>query len=38
MSWLTRTPVHLALIALALLWTLPSLGLLISSIRPRMMC
>lgn len=33
-SWLTRAPVHLALVALALLWTLPSLGLLISSIRP----
>jgi alpha-glucoside transport system permease protein len=33
-SWLTRTPVHLALVTLSLLWTLPSLGLLISSIRP----
>ncbi len=32
--WLTRTPIHLALVTLSLLWTLPSLGLLISSIRP----
>lgn len=34
MPRLTRTPLHLTLITLALLWTLPSLGLLISSIRP----
>lgn len=33
-SWLTRAPVHFALVALAFLWTLPSLGLLISSVRP----
>lgn len=32
--WLTRTPIHLALVTLSLLWTLPSLGLLISSLRP----
>lgn len=34
MPRLTRTPIHLALITLSLLWTLPSLGLLISSLRP----
>ncbi len=32
--WLNRAPVHIALVAIALLWTLPSLGLLISSLRP----
>jgi alpha-glucoside transport system permease protein len=32
--WLNRTPIHLALVSLSLLWTLPSLGLLISSLRP----
>jgi alpha-glucoside transport system permease protein len=35
MPRITRIPLHLALITIALLWTLPSLGLLISSIRPQ---
>ncbi|HIK46399.1 MAG TPA: carbohydrate ABC transporter permease [Leptolyngbyaceae cyanobacterium M65_K2018_010] len=33
-TWVSQTPIHLALVVLSTLWTLPSLGLLISSIRP----
>ncbi|MEM6835598.1 MAG: carbohydrate ABC transporter permease [Cyanobacteria bacterium P01_C01_bin.120] len=32
-TWLTAAPVHFTVIALALLWTLPTAGLLISSLR-----
>lgn len=32
--WLAKLPVHLAVVAIAGLWTLPTLGLLISSFRP----
>ena len=31
---MAKTPVHIAVIALAILWTLPTVGLLISSFRP----
>lgn len=34
-AWLSKLPVHIALVAISLIWTLPSVGLLISSIRPR---
>lgn len=32
---LAKAPVHLSVIAIALIWTLPTLGLLISSLRPK---
>ena len=32
---LARTPVHIALIGIALLWMIPSIGLLITSFRSR---
>lgn len=32
---LAKTPVHIAVILIALIWTLPTIGLLISSFRPR---
>jgi alpha-glucoside transport system permease protein len=32
---LSRTPVHIALIGIAILWLIPSVGLLITSFRPR---
>ncbi|MEL6326773.1 MAG: carbohydrate ABC transporter permease [Cyanobacteria bacterium J06626_23] len=32
---LAKAPVHLTVVAIALIWTLPTLGLLISSLRPR---
>jgi len=34
-SLLKKTPVHVVLVAIALLWTLPTMGLLISSVRQR---
>ncbi|MDB9526107.1 carbohydrate ABC transporter permease [Oscillatoria sp. CS-180] len=34
-SWLTAAPVHAAVIAIAVLWTIPTAGLLISSFRDR---
>lgn len=33
-NWLTSLPTHIVLIVLTLLWTLPTLGLLINSFRP----
>ncbi|WP_204154506.1 carbohydrate ABC transporter permease [Leptolyngbya sp. CCY15150] len=33
-TWLSAAPVHLTLVAIALLWTLPTAGLWISSLRP----
>jgi alpha-glucoside transport system permease protein len=33
--WLTRSPVHIVLIAIAALWLLPTVALLITSFRPR---
>jgi alpha-glucoside transport system permease protein len=35
LAFLGRTPVHIALIALAVIWLVPSVGLLITSFRPR---
>jgi hypothetical protein len=37
-DFVNKFPVHVALVAISILWTLPSIGLLISSIRPGMMC
>jgi alpha-glucoside transport system permease protein len=34
-AFLARTPVHIVLVVIALLWLVPSLGLLITSFRPR---
>jgi alpha-glucoside transport system permease protein len=34
-DFLTRTPIHIVLIAIAVLWLIPSIGLLITSFRPR---
>ncbi len=34
-AWIGRTPVHIALVALALLWLVPSVGLLVTSFRNR---
>jgi alpha-glucoside transport system permease protein len=34
-QWLTRSPVHIALILIAVLWLVPSVGLLVTSFRPR---
>lgn len=34
-QFVSKLPVHLALVAISLIWTLPSIGLLVSSIRPR---
>lgn len=34
-SYLQKTPVHLALVTISLIWTLPTVGLLISSLRYR---
>jgi len=34
-DFLNKFPVHVALVAISILWTLPSIGLLISSMRPR---
>ena len=34
MPSIPRAPVHLVLVSLSLLWTMPSLGLLVSSLRP----
>ena len=33
-EFFAKTPVHIALVAVSVIWTLPSVGLLISSIRP----
>ena len=33
-KFMARAPVHFAVVAIAVLWTLPTLGLLISSFRP----
>ncbi len=33
--WTAKTPVHLALIAIAVIWLVPTVGLLITSFRPR---
>lgn len=33
-GWLSKLPVHLVLVAIGVIWTLPSMGLLISSFRP----
>jgi alpha-glucoside transport system permease protein len=33
--WLRKTPVHIALIAVSLIWLMPTIGLLITSFRPR---
>ena len=34
-DFFAQTPVHVALVAISVIWTLPSVGLLVSSIRPR---
>ena len=34
-EFLTRTPVHIALVIIAIIWLVPSVGLLITSFRPR---
>lgn len=33
-KWVAKAPVHIAIVTIAVLWTLPTLGLLISSFRP----
>ena len=35
MRFVSRSPVHIALIAIAALWLVPTLGLLITSFRPK---
>ena len=35
LQWLARSPVHIALIAIAVIWLVPSVGLLVTSFRPR---
>ena len=35
MRFISRTPVHLALIAISVIWLVPTVGLAITSIRPR---
>jgi alpha-glucoside transport system permease protein len=35
MGFISRTPVHIALIAIAVIWLIPSVGLLVTSFRPR---
>jgi alpha-glucoside transport system permease protein len=34
-EFISRTPVHIVLVAVALIWLVPSVGLLITSVRPR---
>jgi alpha-glucoside transport system permease protein len=34
-AWVGRAPVHIALVALAIIWLVPSVGLLVTSFRPR---
>ncbi|MBA3413539.1 MAG: carbohydrate ABC transporter permease [Actinobacteria bacterium] len=34
-GWISRTPVHIALVVLALIWLVPSVGLLVTSFRKR---
>ena len=35
MRFVGRTPVHIALVIIALVWLVPTIGLLITSFRPR---
>ena len=35
LAWVGRGPVHIALVALAIVWLIPSVGLLVTSFRPR---
>jgi alpha-glucoside transport system permease protein len=35
MRWIGKTPVHLSLIVIAILWLIPTIGLLITSFRPK---
>ena len=34
-EWISRSPVHIALVVVAVIWLVPSVGLLITSFRPR---